>query len=127
MCYEVSIWRRPGDRRGPPSVAPVGVRLRYNVRTGYDTSIPYHEWVNAVQDYEERGTPLPPWITPSEPRGEYLRPDGTPTTCSIPALPTRRPGDPLPWRLDPTRPGIHWIRGRPTDSIPPPREVPAKP
>ena len=119
VLYEVSILRRPGGRLGPPSVAPVGVKIRYLV--GYDrqTRIPYHEAVNALQDFEARVIPLPPGIVPGRPEGEYLRPDGTPTTWSIPPLPLWRAGDPPPARPGPPR-------AKRTDPIPPPREVPAK-
>jgi hypothetical protein len=76
MVYEIYIWRRPGGRLGPPSVVLNNRRIPYNVDLcNPDPRItkprPYHEWVNAIQDYEERGILLPPdmrlkqrWSTP---------------------------------------------------------------
>lgn len=87
VLYQIEIFRRPGGRLGPPSVelvGPPGMRYLYkshlmisHISKG---AYPHHVWVNAFQDYEERGIPLPPDMRPlyttSIPFG-MLRWDGT--------------------------------------------------
>lgn len=87
VLYQVEIMRRPGGRLGPPSVdfiSPPGMRSMF-ARSKFISHISngaylHHEWVNAFQDYEERGIPLPPDMRPryttSIPFGT-LRWDGT--------------------------------------------------
>lgn len=83
-CYEIWIYRRPGGRLGPPSVMTSnGKRIKYDYCFSFDRrqTYPYHEWINAFQDYEERGIPLPEKMRPDQPRpvpgGCYLLQDGT--------------------------------------------------
>jgi hypothetical protein len=146
--YEIYIHRRPGGRLGPPSVAPtekrynvdyrmfglngVGVRaqaglqeIEYNVEYGHSTRHLYHEWINAFQDYEERGIPLPPDMRPKfpvlVPGGVYLLPDGTLTKWGDPS-PRKQPGQPPPHAR------IQKRRGATAKPVAPmPREVSAEP
>jgi hypothetical protein len=109
--YEIRIWRRPGGRLGPPSVAGRGPRFRYNVHLGlFAGEHPYHEWINAFQDFEERGIPLPPKMRPQHgPRavrgGGILQEDGT---ITLPPPPPPRFW-PLWSDIEPHLPGRMWI------------------
>lgn len=94
MVYEICIYRRPGGRLGPPSVVVRDRRVKYNIDLCFTKPRPYHEWVNAIQDYEERGIPLPPEMRPPIKRpalglGEIC-PDGTVTEWVAPPPPERR-------------------------------------
>lgn len=82
-CFEICIYRRPGGRLGPPSAQPRNPRNYDAVLPRTKVRVPYHEWVNAIQDYEERGIPLPPHLRPSCTHPVpamglvYAKPDGT--------------------------------------------------
>lgn len=119
-CYEINILRRPGGRLGPPSVfAPTYKKSRYNL--GFPRAYPYHEWINAIQDFEERGIRIPPRLLAnaafSLPGPGRLCPDGTiePPRYAKELVETRPGGGGYPlWD------GTLY-------SIPPPREVSPRP
>jgi hypothetical protein len=48
LCYEISIQRRPGGRVPEPPVKSENPRIP-----------PFHERMNAYQDFEEKGIPIP--------------------------------------------------------------------
>jgi hypothetical protein len=81
-CFEISILRRPGGRLGPRSVQPRS-KSSDSYMLEFKLRVPYHELVNAIQDYEERGIPVPPHMRPAGRRPvpgiplTYLNPDGT--------------------------------------------------
>lgn len=134
LAQEVTILRRPGGRLGPPALGPFLTikgpwpRMDFSGKiVGYHTTdrkvdlridpawcgTPrlHHEWINAIQDFEERGIKLPPDMRPKEPRREpggcYLLPDGTVTK----------------WGEEP--PQKNWLESKSTPSRP--TIPPAKP
>jgi len=58
VCTQIGIHRRPGGKV-PPAEDPPGATIRF------------HERMNALQDFEERGIPLPPRLDPEFPRWQF--------------------------------------------------------
>lgn len=95
LCWSISIRRRPGGRVPPvPGEGPAG--------------LPFHVLMNAYQDLEEKGTPLPERIrTPIDPelmmRIAKLKP-GTPLPYEY------HSGGPWPQLAPPPRPVVRETR-----------------
>jgi hypothetical protein len=70
LCFEITILRRPGGRVPPGYAQFVGPP---------ETNIRHHEFMNALQDREEKGIPLPAKYDPEQqPKyvpGQNYRPD----------------------------------------------------
>jgi hypothetical protein len=82
-CTRISIRRRPGGRVPPSQDSETWARFRY------------HEYANALQDFEEKGIPVPDRFKP--------KPPPNPPPRRIPAKPADAPKpDGLPAPLPPT-------------------------
>jgi hypothetical protein len=79
LCYAISILRRPGGRVPKMPGEPD------------DVDAPFHERMNAFQDFEEKGTPIPDRLLPSRDRVARLERLAPPPREVIPKIPPAKP------------------------------------